>query len=252
MTDSNTPLARLQKNIEQDNAEAVRKARRGVVVQGVVLVVVFAYMTFLYSQISKLNPDEFIGIIGTEAENQLPALKEAMVTHAKEIAPAATEQFKTYLLQLPDQGSEYLVNLAQQQAVHRLPQFEKQIDEALTLIITEQIATIKSESAGSPTTEDQVRRLFNETRDEFRAKMLACVDDLYTHYHRAVMDARNQMVRLASAPDLTEKEALQKEIIEVWMVLVERHRVTHPKINSGDTPTVDLLNPDDLQANHDK
>ena len=225
MSNDESPLARLQKNLEADNADAARKARRGVVIQGVVLVILFSYMTFLYNQIGKLTAEEVVEILGTEAQNQADPIKDALVVEGKKIAPDAMAKFKDYLMQLPEQGKEFIVSRAADRTRNELPAVELKLDTVMTEMVDEQMETVEAGQFDESGTKDKLQDVFDRMRFDYTENVKALMTDLYGRYRERIMDMDHQLIRLATAPDLNEEERLQKELIEVWMVLMNQHRI---------------------------
>lgn len=243
MSENESPLNRLRQSLEADNADAVRKARRGVVIQGMVLVVVFIYMTFLYNQIGKLTAKEVVEILGTEAQNQADPIKDALVAEGKKIAPDAMAKFKDYLLQLPDEGKKFIVEKAAERTRGELPALELKLDGALSEVLDEQIETIQAGDRDAGESKDKLQALFDNMRRDYNEGMKLAIEDLYKLYEQRVREVDAQLVRLSTAPDLTEEEALQKELIDVWIVLMNQHGII-PVVDPDPSEVRSLFEPD--------
>ena len=87
--------------IERDHREISRRARRRLIILGILMVVVMGYTTWLYSQVAAMNAQAVAEITRGYLLTNLPEAKVTLRTALIENAPEVTDQAQEMMLELP-------------------------------------------------------------------------------------------------------------------------------------------------------
>jgi hypothetical protein len=191
-------------------------------------VILGLYGMYLYSFLDKLEAEALTRIAGTSFEDRLPDIKARLKEHAIRVAPEVLQNLKDALLKLPDSARRAVEKQLSEESKKLLAKAEAQMSVELTTITRASIETIEQ---GSPakTPEERLHDVLAKSHDAYQEKMRVLVDTLYEDYAREAKQLNQTLEKLRQGKDLSEREKLEKELIEAWIVLVHKHEITKPE-----------------------
>lgn len=221
-------VTRMLQAIEEDRQAARRKAWRETLVLGVLIAFVVAYMAWIYRSLGVLDAESLTRIASTRIEGELPALRQRLKGQALQAAPKIMAQGRRMLLQAPAllrEKAEDQLSLAFQKRV--LDAFEQKLDAHLLQVLDRNLATARR-ALPKGTPEQRMEFLVTQTVGSHRAAFEEAVDDFHGSYAREMDRVNGFLKHLKTGRQLTETERLQKELIEVWVVLIGKHGILDP------------------------
>ncbi|MCK6482236.1 MAG: hypothetical protein HUU06_10290 [Planctomycetaceae bacterium] len=217
--------ARLLATVVADHEAAARRTRASIVVLLLLNLFVVGYMTWIRSSLRKLDARELTLIAGQQAEARLPDLERDLGDFLVESAPAVTDRGREILLAAPAAVREQMEVVLERRIREEIANLEQTFDAGFQAALEGRIADLR---AAYPAGSDEARlhAFLDDVLSEYRIRMEAMIDSLYGSFRSEVQKLDAKFRRFQTARDLTEQEALQKEILEAWVVLVEKHRIT--------------------------
>lgn len=220
-------LRHLRQSIESEHPAAIRRLKIGIAIQGLILVLVIGYMIWLGGALSQLDADTLTSVASDKVEAMIPELRVEIRDYAIAMAPEVTDRAQAMLLDLPRVLGQKLEESLVARTDLLIQDFERDLDASLTDILNNQIALVKSQHPDA-TAEEAVDAAIRGVSRLYREKMMSAVDAMYDDYAREIGKLDDYFHRLQRADDLTETEKIDKEMIEAWVVLVQKHKFVRP------------------------
>lgn len=205
-----------------------RRARVEIVVVFGLLTFVFLYMAYVFSWVKKLDAEWVVTVAATEVEAALPALKTNLTDFALQKAPDVVEAGKEILLKLPAELRKEGEAILRQRIREELQGAERRLNDALQVALKEQLELLDSTAPPGTSEEQKLDMLLENVMAAFREKMSMFTEEMYVDYKNRIDEVDRKFERLLTAKDLSEREKIQKELIQCWMVLVHKHGITTP------------------------
>ncbi len=216
-------------SLEADLTSAQKKEIRGIAVLACLIVFVLTYMTWLYTQLAKLDASVLTRIVGAKVEESLPEMQLRLRDELVRMTPDIVREAETFVLESPARFRAELEVRIVEEARRLTAKVEAELDKYLTENLQHTIALLKQANA-SATPESAFDELLAEVRAEYKTKIKTLLDGMYFDYRSAMDRVHSYLVRLENSPNLTEPEKLDKQIIECWVVLVYKHNFTTPSV----------------------
>jgi len=221
------PLSELRADLALEDQAAENRAKLGIGVRIVLILFVAGYMSWISSSISGMDAAVLTQAAAASLETRLPELRVEMRDHALALAPELTDRARDLLLEMPAQLRAYLEAELLEQTDELLVRLETEVDLAIATVIDDQIALVQAQMPyGSP--EEQLDAIVLGVSDAFRETMNEALDELYHDYSAKVREVNADLDRLLRADDLSESEKIDKQLIEVWMVLANEYDLADP------------------------
>lgn len=222
--DSNA-LEQLRTELEKDGKTATTRLKTWMAIQIILIICVIGYMSWLFGMVKTLDANAVTEIAAGSLRQRLPEMRANIREYLLLQAPAITDEAKEILKQVPALLREGLEQemLAQTQQIFQ--RFEEDLDAALTGLIEEQIELVKAQVVDAPP-EEQLDAVIAGVSAVYKDNMIQAIDYMYDDYAAEVKKLNDYLDRLQRANDLTETEVLDKQLIQVWMVLVHKHEIT--------------------------
>jgi hypothetical protein len=213
-------LSRLEANVKKMASRNRNRMTRMVIIQAVLLIFVVGYLTWAHSMIAQVTPDDIVVKLQQKAIKEMPALSSQLADKLNAYAPELMVSVKEKVLGLVPMVGKKL---------------EVQVDIALgqiTTMVKEKLASaeeiIKKEKEAldlkTPKLPDneQIDLLLKNVRAKFRENVVNSTAAIRSDYSKRMNDINLQLEHLTlDDKGLTEKEVLQKRLIEIWVKLIK-------------------------------
>ena len=226
-SDTNQLVARVRAEIEQDDRQALNRAKVGIAIRGALIVFVMGYMMWVSSAVSKLDAPTLTQAAMAHFEERLPDLRAEIRDYAIAQAPVVTDRAGDLLVQLPVQLREAIEGQLLAKTDELIARLETDVDAALTVVIDDQLELVQAELSDG-TAEQQLDAIVLGISDVFRVTMLEAIDEMYVEYAAEIRKLNAYLEHLQRSDDLTASAEIDKELLETWMVLVHKYDITDP------------------------
>ena len=220
-------LQALRGELQEEHRRAHKRAKLGIGIRVVSIVFVLGYMSWLVSAVTKLDAPALTQLAGAHLESRIPELRETLTTLAIDAAPAVTDHARDLLLELPGSLRGHVEELLVAQTDRLIERFESDVDAAIGVVVEDQLELVRSGMPGAGP-EEQLDAIILGVSDEFHDTMIATLDQLHEEYANEVQRLGARLQHLQSGDPLTADEQIDKQLIEAWMVLVHRRKITDP------------------------
>ncbi len=222
-----TRLAELREDLQRESNKATTRAKSWVVIRVGLILLVAAYMTWIGGAMGRLSAEDLTRLAATSLESKLPELRADLRDYAISVAPEVTDRARDLVLEVPVQLRTVVERKLLAQAERLIARLETDMDLAITTVIDQQLELLRSyDSEVGP--EEQLDAIVLGVSDVFRETLIEGIDEMYEHSTGDVQGLNAYLDHLLSSPDLTQSERIDRQLLEVWMVLVYRHRITEP------------------------
>jgi hypothetical protein len=227
-TPGGDPLAHFAETLRADHRAAAKKAKTTLILVIVLNLFIIGYMSWIRSSLRQLDAAELTGIAGRAAEAKMAELEVQLGDYLVDAAPGLTDRAREVLLQAPLAIRERMESVLEMRIEEELVALEESLDARFEAVFNERVADLRREYPQGP---DQAR-LDAFMRDlilECRGRTETLLDVTYEGFAGELRKLDDKFHRLKNAGDLTEKELIEKEIIETWVILVEKHEFAIPE-----------------------
>ena len=215
----------LRSDIEKEDHAAISRAKRGVIFRVALTVFVAGYMFWIFGAISQLDAAALTRVASLQFEERLPQFRIELRNYAIEQAPEIMDRAQDFLLALPVKLREGIEHQLIEGGRLVIAGVESNIDHALTVVIDDQLKALQQAVPGT-SHEQSLDALILGISDTFRETMVAALDEIYEQYAAEITRLEQHLKHLQHDVDLTDQEMIDKQLIEAWMVLVHKHRVS--------------------------
>lgn len=222
------PLSSHIAQLDADLLAAQKKLGRTKLIYGILLLFVFVYMTFLYSQFKHLSPDQLAHLSKGWIRGSLPSFEQALTKAAKDLAPDVVGRGKNAVLETPAMFRKIVHEHTIKRADEMIWSLDQELEKFLDNYLDKKLAEVKERQK---TEDPQV--LIDAVSREYREHCRALMNELYMKNVPEVHKFKNLLKRLQSAEDLDEAEKLQKEALEVWATLLSRYQWNLPDLQKN-------------------
>lgn len=219
---------RLATLIEVAEADARREAKRArfTVVSLVGLVVfVAAYMTWIRTSLASLSAEDLTRQAGARIEEELPALQRQLADRTVAMAPEVVDRVETAVLDAPRAvrvEMEHQLHLHLAEMLHEL---EVEVDARLEAMLEEKLQQVE-EKYPNMSDMDRLAALREDLFAEYRLRVSYLTDRVADGASLEMRRLTAHFRHLQEAGELDERQEIEKEILQVWTVLVLRHGIT--------------------------
>lgn len=212
-------LDRLQGEITDLISSDEKRLKRGVIIKGIIAVIIAGYLGVLAAYSKDIDPEAIMYSVRGTLESSIPDVKKRMVSHLSAQAPMVIDQAGRQLLDnMP--GFEQSAESAAKMALANLGDpLERDLTLWLTQYIKDSKAFIDDAYLGRSSYEKitELRRVvFGEARVAIEGASYTIGENLKDHQFT------KDLHRLVYAKDLNKKEILQRDILAIWYVLVQK------------------------------
>ncbi len=220
-------LAELRRDLRRDSRKTTTRAKSWIAVRVGVVLLVVVYMTWLGGAVGRISAEELTRFAATSLESKLPELRADLRDYAIAVAPEVTDRALDLLLEVPGQLRTVVERELGAQADRLIARLEADMDVAITTVIDEQLELVRNQDPNA-SPEEQLDTIILGVSDAFRETLIDGIDELYEHSTVEVQSLNAYLDHLLRNPDLTQSEQIDRQLLQVWMVLVYKHRITEP------------------------
>jgi len=220
MNDMERKIEALEKQLQTVHAKAVFGTKMTALVYGVLVVFVFIYTNVIIGALKKAaTPDNLSAVIKATVQEQLPTLRENVISSAKENAPKLAD----YLATLPKEVMPIL-----EERVKALA--DEQIDVVVAGVKTEIVPRIVEVLEANA---EAINLTAESIKDQSVANALALLlveelegemDKLFNdQFRRSCADLREQIdaVREKPAGTMNQRDRVERQLLVGWVFLTE-------------------------------
>lgn len=218
-------LEQIRLELEREQNAVMRKAKIWIGIRTAFVIFFIGYMTWIFGAVAQLNANELTKMAAVSLETQLPKVRADLRDYAIEQAPILTDMAGDLMLEIPARLRGMIEAQLMTKTGDLVAEFEINLDAALTATIDDQLELIQVGLEGSDP-ESGLDAIVTGVSDNFRETMTEALDEMYIHYAAELETLNSRLERLQRDTDLSESEKIDRQLIEAWMVLVHRHRVT--------------------------
>jgi len=222
-----TLLAELREELQKESRKTATRAKRWIAVRAGGVLLVAAYMTWLGGAVDRLSAEELTRFAATSLESKLPELRADLRDYVIAVAPEVTDRARDLLLEVPGQLRTVVERELWAQTDRLIARLETDVDLAITTVIDQQLELVRSQDPNA-SPEEQLDTIILGVSDAFRETLIDGIDELYEHSTREVQSLNAYLDHLLRNPDRTQSERIDRQLLQVWMVLVYKHRITKP------------------------
>lgn len=208
--------------------ENERRAKRRIVITGLLCLFVAGYMTWLHGKVSQLDADAVMDIARGEIEAKLPELGDELTTMAMDAAPGLMDKGEEAVMRVPSTLRDTVEDKLAARADDLIGEMELKLNDGLSEALDphlERLATAGEDGGPIPLDE-----LMGNLREQYRTNAGALVAELYVAYAKEIGGVNDYLVHLRESKELDEREAIHKEIIHASVAL--RHHYVQPVAGS--------------------
>ena len=222
-----TLLAELHEELQRERRKTATRAKSWIAVRAGVVLLVAAYMTWLGGALGRISAEELTRFAATSLESKLPELRADLRDYAISVAPEVTDRARDFLLEVPGRLRTVVERELWAQTDRLIARLEVDMDLAIATVIDEQLELVRAQDPNvSP--EAQLDTIVLGVSDAFREALIDGIDELYEHSTREVQSLNAYLEHLLKNPDLTQSEQIDRQLLQVWMVLVHKQGITEP------------------------
>jgi hypothetical protein len=211
-------LADVIRRIVSDAASEHRGARIRIWIVVVLLVVVAGYMGWIYSSIGKLDATLLTQRAREKMQDELPGFRLRLADEMIAKAPMMVEHGVEQIRKAPPLLSRQVESMVTEKTKGMLLELEDQLDAELRYDLEERLRELKTMGKDrSP--REQIEAVLDQVQSDYRTRMEGLVDEMYVQYADEIGAVNEFLTRLQSAPDLSPRERIQKDIIQATVAL---------------------------------
>ena len=222
-----TLLAELHEELQRERRKTATRAKSWIAVRAGVVLLVAAYMTWLGGALGRISAEELTRFAATSLESKLPELRADLRDYAISVAPEVTDRARDLLLEVPGRLRTVVERELWAQTDRLIARLEVDMDLAIATVIDEQLELVRAQDPNA-SPEAQLDTIILGVSDAFREALIDGIDELYEHSTREIQGLNAYLDHLSSNPNLTESEQIDRQLLQVWMVLVHKHRISEP------------------------
>jgi hypothetical protein len=227
-TDSRKLLEQTLAGVKQDYERVIRRGKIETGLLCFVVLAVFVYATWLYYKIDQLNPIWLTDAMASYLDGRLPEAEDQLRKIAYDMAPSVTESGKDMLMKLPPAMREMVEENLDKAMDESTIEMEKKLNPSLDDAVDAQLEELEKAHPEEKSEEKRLEYVLEGTRSVFRDRMRKYVDTLYEHYASDMKNLDKYFLKLQNEKNLSPKEQIHREILEVWLTLVNVHKFTKP------------------------
>lgn len=217
----------LHRDITTENDAANRRSRIWTFTQVILLVFIVAYMTWLHAAVSRLDANTVTGIASAKLESMLPGMREDLRKYAIQMAPQLTDRARDVFLELPLLLREKMEKRLKDKLDVMIGTFDEKLNAVAGQKLEEHIRRIKTLYPNG-VKDRNLEPIIVDICKSVRAQLKEAVDLMYADFSREIKKMETRLARLKKGENLTEEEKIEKEMIEAWSVLVQKHKILKP------------------------
>jgi hypothetical protein len=226
--------------IEKDAHLAQRAEKAKIVILAILIILTSSYMTWIHVSLARLPPKELVGQAGAWVEGKLPDFSGHLKRRAIEEAPGLMNRGRKLLLQAPSLLRQLFEENLHEGTTQLIRLMEDELNRTLATALEEQSAQIARQVPTQSSQGEKLELLFQKSIRTFGQGIRQYLAGHGHDFAQAIQGLTTRLDYLRTHAGLNEKEKLQKEIIELWVVLVQKfHRL-------------DMKNPLPLGENQEK
>lgn len=211
---------------------ASTKRRKTLLTIGGLLLGLFtaAYLGFAWWQInSKLDAPTVVAMAEQQAAPYLNQPATAWAAHLEDQAPALVDQAAAAALLAPEQLSEQVLSYVDGAIDEKLPELEKGFGELIEKLVDQAAEASSAEFKKGEFDQDEAAELVDRVAVQFGDSLQGEVDKLYGRYTEVSSGMIDQLDELAGGTNLTEKQALHRELITSFLALLQKVQASPPR-----------------------
>ncbi|BAM02520.1 hypothetical protein [Phycisphaera mikurensis] len=226
MSDRTPPtdtLAGLEQRI-QELAEAAARRKRVLVAAGVVVALLTAaYLGFAWQQIrSQLDAPTLVAAAEMRAQPLLDRPASSWAEELEAQAPALLDAAAAAAMQAPEQLSERVLGYVDAAVAERMPDLENRFEELAAALVDQAAEAAGDGFKEGQMSDEEAEAVVTAIADQFDASLREKVDALYDDYTGVSGELIDRLDKLATGENLSEKEALHRELITSFLALLQR------------------------------
>ncbi len=225
-------LASLVERAEAEARSDGKRARTTIIAVVALNLFVIAYMSWIRSSLAQFDAEGVVQIAGSQVEGALPGLRDRAVDAAVAAAPDIADRVQNAALEAPARMRVALEEWITQRFRQDLGKFEESADDVVGTFIESRLTDLENAYPGG-TDEQKLERLMEDTLDSYRAVVELHIEVVSAGFVEKAMVLRTYLERLRRADGLSEKEALDREILEAWISLIHHHRILAEAVGEG-------------------
>jgi hypothetical protein len=197
------------------------RASRGVLVKSLVgallVLVVLGYLGWVYSFVRTFDAD-FATVVARERLLDMYGVQmTALTAHLDKNAASIVDAGKAVLLRTPAHLRLRLEAEVEKQLRPRIGQLEDELVKRFREALEQKKAAL--DQAGPGSYEERFDALLDHALETYKGIVKDALDHMYKDYKLELDRVHDYLRDLQSGKDLTEKQRLQKELIETWLAI---------------------------------
>jgi hypothetical protein len=221
-------FADLFEEIREEHREMRRLAKRRVVLLGILLPLMLAYTGWIYSQVRQIDEAAVAQAMRGYVLANLPELRESLRTALTESAAQTTDLGKQALLQMPTLLRHRVDDSLPAGSKELASRFEDELNLHLEIAV-DGIADLLRDHNGKQAHNGNLQKLARDARETYRGMILTIVDETHDDYVAEIDKLNTRLQRLETGRSLSQREKVQREIIEASLILMDRYGITGPQ-----------------------
>jgi len=210
-------LTAIIETVRLQAAETERRAKRRIAITGALCVFVAGYMTWMHTQLSKLDAEAVTVIARAEVQARIPELADRVSEMAVDAAPGLLDQGEAAIMRMPSILRDTVEERLAERTDALIGDMAERLNEGLAKALDPHIEALRNSGTdGKPASLDE---LMGNLREQYRANAGTLVAELYVAYAREISGVNDYLIHLRENPQLTEREGIHKQIIHASVAL---------------------------------
>lgn len=217
--DVNSSIQSSFESVREELLNVEKGHKTAITVKVIILIASIIYLSWLFMMIKQVDANSLVETMKLDFMNKLPTYSQQISKDLKASAPETIESAKKQVDEMIPQLRIHMQDEVLKQTQVLTDSIATDIDTIVEEYVTKHAESIKEKKPDASDLE-RAKELFGMIRTDFKSMVQDSVNKHLDKYKEGIKTLNVDLKKLKAGKNLDEKEKLQKQLVTVWVKLM--------------------------------